>query len=131
MPSAYSMDLRERVVAACEAGDLTREQVARHFRIGTTTVYNYLKRRGTKNGLAASPHAGGTESGLDRTVLREIVEAKNDATLEEYAAAYQERTGRLFSISRLSRALKEMKLSRKGRRSAHRSSSRPRSQPSA
>ncbi|MDP9349148.1 MAG: IS630 transposase-related protein [Gemmatimonadota bacterium] len=127
MPKPYSMDLRERVVAACGAGDQTREQVARQFRIGTTTVYSYLKRRGSKAGLAARPHSGGIASGLDRTVLREIVEAQNDATLEEYAAAYQERTGRLYSISRISRGLKEMKLSRKGKRSVHRSNSRPRS----
>lgn len=131
MPKPYSMDLRERVVAACEAGDLTRAQVARQFRIGTTTVYNYLKRHRSEQGLAALPHSGGLASGLDRTVLREIAEAQNDATLEEYASAYQERTGRPYSISRLSRVLKELKLPRKGRRYTPRSRSRRRSPPSA
>lgn len=131
MPKLYSLDLRERVVAACEAGDRTRAQVAQQFQVGTTTVYNYMRRRGSKQGLAALPHSGGFASGLDRRVLREIVEAQNDATLEEYAAAYQARTGRRYSISRLSRVLKEMKLARKRRRYAPRSNSRPRSQPSA
>jgi transposase len=65
---------------------------------------------------AAAPSLIWTEQ-----LLRELVEAQNDATLAEYADAYEKRTGRRYSSARLCTALKEMHLSRKGRRSARRS----------
>ena len=121
MPKAYSMDLRQRVVAACQRGDLTRAQVAQQFAIAEATLYEWLHLAHTQGSPAPRPHGGGKQSGLDRQVLRELVEQQNDARLEEYAQAYQERTGRRYSISLFCRVLKEMKLSRKGRRSARRS----------
>jgi transposase len=121
MARAYSMDLRERVVAACERGDLTRAQVAQRFAIAETTLYAWLSLARTCGSAAPKPHGGGRESGLDRQILAELVEQQNDARLDEYAQAYQERTGRRYSISRICRMLQEMKLSRKGRRSARRS----------
>jgi hypothetical protein len=36
--NAYSMDLRERVVAACDAGDATREQVAARFSVSVRWI---------------------------------------------------------------------------------------------
>lgn len=131
MPGAYSMDLRERVIAACTAGEQTRGQIAQQFRIAESTLYDWLQRKEQTGSFAPEPHAGGTASGLDRKLLRELVEEKNDATLSEYAHLYRERAGRLYSIATISRVLKEMKLSRKGRRYVLRSSSSPRSLRSA
>lgn len=131
MPRAYSNDLRERVVAACEADTQTNGEIAVQFQISESTLYDWLRRKRTCGSVAPAPHAGGTRSHLDRAVLRELVEAKNDATLAEYADAYEQRTGRRYSIPRICTALKELKLSRKGRRYAPRSTSRTRSQPSA
>lgn len=131
MPKPYSLDLRERVIAACEAGDRTRAEVAQQFQLSESTLYDWLQRHRKGQSVAALPHAGGTVSALDEQLLRELVEARNDATLEEYAQAYEARTGRRYSISKLSRALKGLKLSRKGRRYAPRSSSNRRSPPSA
>lgn len=131
MPSPYSLDLRERAIAACEAGELTRAEIARQFRLSESTLYDWLQRRRGGQPLAALAHAGGPTSALDRRLLRELVEAKNDATLEEYARAYEARAGRRYSVALLSRALKGMKLSRKGRRYAPRNSSNRRLPPSA
>lgn len=131
MPKPYSLDQRERVIAACEAGDRTRAEVAHQFQLSESTLYDWLQRRQKGQSIAALPHAGGTVSALDVQILRELVEARNDATLEEYAMAYEARTGRRYSISKLSRALKGLKLSRKGRRYAPRSSSSRKSPPSA
>lgn len=39
MPRAYSTDLRQRVIAACEAGERTRREVAEQFQIGEATLY--------------------------------------------------------------------------------------------
>lgn len=32
MPRAYSVDLRERVIADCQAGELERSEIARKYR---------------------------------------------------------------------------------------------------
>ena len=40
---AYSMDLRERVVAACDAGDDTREEIAARFSVSVAWVRRLLQ----------------------------------------------------------------------------------------
>ena len=131
MPGAYSMDLRQRVVAACEAGELTRSEIAQQFQISEGTLYDWLRRWRASHSFAPAAHSGGHTSGIDATVLRQLIEEQNDRTLPEYAQLYAERTGRRYSPSHLSRVLKELKLSRKGRRYAPPSNSRRRSLPSA
>ncbi len=118
MPKPYSQDLRERVLAACDAGTLKRSEIAQQFNVCEAALYNWLRRRRESGSAAPKPHKGGLTSGLDETVLKEIVEANNDRTLEEYAALYFGRTGRRFHPSWLSRACTRLKLTRKKRRSA-------------
>ena len=43
MPRAYSTDLRERALAACEAGDGSQSAVARRYRIGERTLSAWLR----------------------------------------------------------------------------------------
>ena len=113
MPGPYSLDLRKRVIAACDEGRLSRREIAELYHVGESTIYEWLLLRRTSNSLAPKPHTGGPVSRLDTVVLSELAEAENDRTLEEYAAGYAERTGRLYSISRISRGLKALRLRRK------------------
>jgi transposase len=131
MPSAYSLDLRSRVIAACEAGELTRAQVARRFDVAEATLYDWLHRWRTEGALGPRKQRRGQPSALDFGVLRELVEENNDRTLAEYAQAYEERTGRRYGVPRICTALKELRLSRKERRYAPRSTSSRTSRPSA
>ena len=131
MPRAYSNDLRQRAITACEAGRQSRREIAEQFQISEGTLYDWLRRWREHGSFAPAPHGGGTPSHLNRRLLRELVEAQNDATLAQYADAYEQRTGRRYSIPRICTALKEIRLSRKGRRYAPRSTSGPRSRPSA
>lgn len=39
MPKAWSLDLRERVLAACDEGRLSRAEIAAQFRVGESTLY--------------------------------------------------------------------------------------------
>jgi transposase len=110
MPRAHSSDLRQRVIAVCEAGTQPKREIARQFQISEGTLYDWLRRWRAFGSLAPAPHGGGTPSHLDGTVLRELVEAQNDATLAEYADAYEQRTGRRYSVPRLCTALKELGL---------------------
>jgi transposase len=45
MARAYSLDLRERVVAAVENGGLSCHQAAAQFGIGVSTAINWVRRR--------------------------------------------------------------------------------------
>ena len=114
MPRAYSADLRERVLADCEAG-LGRAAAARRYRVGERTVYRWPAEARHEGRRAAKPHAGGRRPGVAGTedVLREMVTRASDATLAEPAEAYAARTGRKLSASTLCRALRRLGLTRK------------------
>src|SRR4051794_39500764 len=87
---AYSMDLRERVVAACDARDGTREQIAARFSVSVSWVRDLLKRRRETASIAPRPGGGGRAPAFDAEAagrLRDAVRADDDATLEELARA--------------------------------------------
>ncbi len=108
MPRAYSMDLRERGIAACEVGKRTRSEIAEHFQISEDTLYDWLRRSRAQHSVAPAAHCGGRASELDAALLKSLVKAQNDRTLPQYAELYAEQTGRRYSPSHLSRVLKEL-----------------------
>jgi transposase len=116
MPRAYSADLRERVLADCEAG-LGRAAAARRYRLGERTVYRWLAEAHAEGRRAAKPHAGGPRPVVEGTeaVLQELATgpATRDATLAEQAELYEARTGRKLSPSTLCRAFRRLGLTRK------------------
>ena len=86
----YSMDLRERVVAACDEGGATREQIAARFSVSVSWIRDLLKRRRETGSIAPKPRGGGRAAAFDGEAagrLREAVRADDDATLAELAAA--------------------------------------------
>jgi transposase len=117
MPRAYSVDLRERVLAACERGEGGRGEIARRFAVAERTVSGWLKaaREGRR---APKPPAGGLPPvGGQAEVLAGLVAERNDATLAEYADRLAGRTGTRRSLASVCRALKGLGLVRKKRRS--------------
>lgn len=58
MAKPYSMDLRERVIAAVECRGLSRRQAAAHYGVGITTVINWVQRF-RQTGSAAPGQMGG------------------------------------------------------------------------
>src|SRR5918997_3528603 len=118
MPRAYSPDLRERVLAACEAGEGSQAEIARRFRVGERTLQRWLQaargegRRGPKVPARSRGLVGGAVAALAR-----LVDEQNDATLAEYAERLAARTGVRRSLAAICRALKALGLARKKRRS--------------
>ena len=53
---AYSTDLGERVVAACDARDNTREQIAARFSVSQFWVRRVLRQRREGGAIAPKPH---------------------------------------------------------------------------
>ena len=109
---AYSFDLRERVVAACDARDGTREQIAARFSVSVTWIHKLMRQPCQTGSIAPKPHGGGRVSAFDEAAaarLREAVRADDDATLEELAGA----AGVACSVPAVYRALKRLGITRK------------------
>jgi transposase len=92
MARAYSMDLRERVVAAVEAGQSCRT-VARNFMVSVASVVKWSQRQRTSGSPAPRPVGGRRPYAVARErdwVLARIAE-KPDLTLRALLLELKER----------------------------------------
>ena len=106
---AYSQDLRERVLAKCDAGK-SSEQVAKLFDVSPAWVRRLKQRRRELNTIEPLPRRYGphlTFTGTHEEELRKLVQQQPDATLREL----QERLSVKVHISRICRALQKLELS--------------------
>jgi transposase len=104
---AYSMDLRERVVAAVDAG-LTQSQAAARFGVSLRTVERYLARRRATGSLAASEQRHAPAPKVRRRLLAWLparLDAAADATLAEHVGAFVAAGGQRVSLASMSRAI--------------------------
>src|SRR5918998_6288002 len=104
---AYSMDLRERVVAAVDAG-MSQSQAAARYEVSLRTVERYLARRRATGGLAATEQRHGPEPTVRRRLqawLPARLEGAADATLAEHVAAFAAAGGEPVSLAPMSPAL--------------------------
>ena len=109
---AYSMDLRQRVVAACDASDGTRIPIAARFSVSVSWIRSLLQLRRETGSIAQKPRGGGHTSAFDVQAaarLREAVRADDDATLEGLAEA----AGVVCCASSVHRALRKLGITRK------------------
>ena len=110
--NAYSMDLRQRVVAACDSRGGTRERIAARFSVSVRWIGGLLRRRRETGSIAPKPRGGGRAAAFDEAAaarLREAVRADDDATLEEL----REAAGVSCSVPAVYRALRRMGITRK------------------
>ena len=61
----YSMDLRERVVAACDEGGATRERIAARFSVSVSWIRDLMRRRRETGSIAPRPRGGGRAPAFD------------------------------------------------------------------
>ena len=117
--NAYSVDLRQRIVAAVTSG-MSRKDVARTFQISAATLGRYLKQQRDTGDLTPRQHTGGRHKQIaseQHAALQELIAAAPDATLAETCQQWQQRTGVLLSQSTMSRALARIGWTRKKRQS--------------
>ena len=122
-----SLDLRERICAACDEQTQTRQEVAERFEVSRSFVQKLLRRRREAGSIAAKPHGRGPAPSIgerDRRRLRGLVKAKPDATLAELCRSLREAGGAAVSVPTLCRALKALRLPLKKRRCMRRSATR-------
>ena len=114
----YSCDLRAKIVTLYEQGAGSIRQLAKRFQVSPDCVRRLLNHDRAHGQVAPLPYRRGPKPRLKRAhdeVLKALVEADNDATLNDLARRLKQATGVEVSASTISRALSRLNLSRKKR----------------
>ena len=109
---AYSKDLRERVLAAVDAGEGTQEEIAKRFRVSARWIRKLLALRDCTGSVAPKPRSGGRKLLIDgekAEALRVAIANAPDATLEEL----REATGFTGCLMTIWRTIRRMNITRK------------------
>src|SRR4051794_22923221 len=104
---AYSMDLRERVVAAVDAG-LPQSQAAERLGVSLRSVERYLARRRVTGSLAATEQRHGPEPTVRRQLqawLPARLDAVADATLAGHVTGFVAAGGGPGALAAMSRGV--------------------------
>lgn len=114
----YSQDLRERAIAALEAGQ-TQVKVAAQFSIHKSTLEKWWYRWRDTGSCTALPSAHGPKRTLQpaESLIRNEVKKRPDVTLAELCERVAEAKGLQVSPSMMCRELQSLNLPRKKSRS--------------
>ena len=128
----YSVDLRERLLRAIDAG-LGQAEAAGLFGVGISTIKRWKRQRTERGTLAAKPRPGRTPLiGADlRPALEAQVRAAPDATLAEHCATWERDQGVQVSAATMSRTLARLGWPLKKRPSSPPNATRPSGPPGA
>jgi len=116
------MDLRQRVMAAVDAGGDSQDEIARRFSVSARWIRKLMALRANSGSIAPKPRAGGRKrliQGDTAQSLRSAVAKAPDATLEEL----REAIGFDGCIMTVWRSLQRLKITRKKSRCGPRSNS--------
>jgi transposase len=114
--SAYSQDLRQRIVDAALAGEGSVRELADRFRVSPNTVQNYITLWRETGNVAPRPRRNGPvpripDEQLER--VRSLISRQNDRTLAEYTELWTKRYRVAVSKSAFARALQRARVTRK------------------
>ena len=108
MAGPYSRDLRERVLAAMEAGK-TPEAAARRFAVGRSTAYRWVRAVREEERREAKPMGGGPAPrirGAAEAVMLELAGRPDHLSLAEIAARLAGTHGVRVHLTTVHRALR-------------------------
>ena len=117
---AYSLDLRERVAAACQQPGRSLGAVAAQFSVSVSFVEKLLQRQRTSGSLAPLPLRGGPAPCLDASSRADVVAClrqQPDATLDELRVWVAALGGPAVSPATMGRAVQALDWRRKKRAS--------------
>jgi transposase len=111
---AYSVDLREKIVAAVRGG-MSKAQTARTFGVGATSVKRYVKLAEEGKPLRPGKASGrkGKLSGSGMKLLEEDLYARPAVTYEERADLLNELLGVRVSKATICRSVRRLGYTRK------------------
>ena len=113
---AYSLDLRDKILHACDQRFGSQRAIAALFGVSQSFVEQVLRRRRTTGTTAPRPHAGGRRAGCDEAAMllvRRLVQDHPDATLAEPCEQLYAQRGLHVSVPTMSRLAKQLGLPRK------------------
>ncbi len=92
----YSDDIRLRIIETIQANELSQPEIAEQFSVSLPFVEKLWHRFRTTGSYQAKPHAGGAKRLLkaDEKLIREMVKARPDLTLEELCERVSTTTGK-------------------------------------
>jgi transposase len=111
---AYSLDLRQKIIDTYFEGEISQRQLAKRFRVALSFVEKLLKQYRETGSIAPKIRTQQTPTKLNEeqlSILASIVEANNDATLDELRCQLEQQTGVLIGRSTLDRMLRLLGLS--------------------
>jgi len=110
---AYSIDLRQKIVDAYNEGNISQRQLAKQFRVALSFIEKLLKQHRETGSIAPKVRTQQTPTKLNSeqlAVLQQLVEANNDATLEELRQQLRQKTAVLIGRSTVDRMVKKLNL---------------------
>lgn len=111
---AYSLDLRQKILDTYLQGGISQRLLAKRFCVTLSFIEKLLKQYRETGSIAPKVRTQQTPPKLNTqqlNVLKEIVEANNDATLKEIRLILAEKTGITIGISTVDRILQKMEIS--------------------
>jgi transposase len=118
--AAYSIDLRQKILRACEQHLGSQRTIAHLFGVSRAFVEKVLRQHRATGDLAPRPHAGGQKPRLDmagQASIERLVGGHPEATLAALCTDVATATGGRVSVSTMCRVLQRLGLPRKKRRS--------------
>lgn len=105
----YSVDLRERLLGAIDAG-LSQAEASRLFGVGTSTITRWRQRRRETGSVAPTPRRGRcpTIGPAQADALRAQVARHADATLADHCAHWARAWATEVSVATMSRAIRRL-----------------------
>jgi transposase len=120
MGAAYSVDLRRKVVEACERGTASQADVAQFFGVSLSFVEKLLRLHRRTGALEPDRRRAGRPAQVDAATCAQVqrwLEEQNDLTLAELAERLQAQCGLCVSISCVWRLMHRLHMRRKKRHS--------------
>ncbi len=118
---AYSTDFRQKIIETYHSEPISQKRIAKRFCVAISFVQKLLKQyRETKN-IAPRTERCGVKCKLNTEqllVLAELIEANNDATLEELRYLLYGKIGISVSIATMGRMTKFLNITCKKKRSS-------------
>lgn len=112
----YSNDLRQKIVETNRKDMESIRQTAKRFHVSYSFAWKLIKGYGQTGLISPKPHGGGAKpklKGEQLGIVAELIEQKNDATLEELVIQLEEKIGVRVSRATMGRVVVKLKMTRK------------------
>jgi transposase len=113
---AYSLDFRQKILDVYQKENLSQRELAERFDVALSFIIKILKQKRETGDIAPKSHGGGNPARLrseQYPLIAELIEAKNDMTIAELCAEFQQRLQLKVSRSTMGRAVQKLQLQRK------------------